>query len=50
MRFYGAWEDPLTFFQYEARDEQALRVGLRELSSRMQKYLRILVKRPFMHV
>lgn len=53
-RFHGAHarEDPLTFFQYEAqRDEQALRVGLREgLSSRMQKYLRILVKGSFMHV
>lgn len=51
-RFHGAHtrEDPLTFFQYE-RDEQALRVGLREeLSSRMQKYLRVLVKRLFMHV
>lgn len=51
-RFHGAHtrEDPLTFFQYEAqRDEQALRVGLREeLSSGMQKYLR--VKRLFMRV
>lgn len=53
-RVHGAHtrEDPLTFFQYEAqRDEQALRVGLREeLSSRMQKYLRVLVKGLFMHV
>lgn len=53
-RCHGAHtrEDPLTFFQYEAqRDEQALRVGLREeLSFEMQKYLRVLVKGPFMHV
>lgn len=53
-RFHGARtrEDPPTFFQYEAqRDEQVLRVGLRKvLLSRMQKYLRALVKRPFMHV